>query len=167
MTTAFRAVAASLTLSLSLGVGVAVAADPTSAPNTLGATVSGYVILDESPTVLVRNEGSVLTTFTATVPDGWAFEPVSMLLEPGESGRFTLSGTGDAGNMVILGRSTGLIASGGDTSAIQFGSIALMQTRPFDPSRYYGTALLVALILTGTGLVLRRTKPWQYRLTRA
>lgn len=153
-------------LSILLGAAGAVrAAEPTPLPDTMGASVSAIVIADESPSLHVTNRGSVETTFTATVPDGWGITPASITLTPGQEGVLTLTGRGDAGLATVYGAQTH--PRTGDATAIRFGAIRVMQTRPFDPMRYLPTVLYALLALGVVLLVLRRVRPWQYRLTRA
>jgi len=146
-------------------VGGVRAADPFSpAPNTLGAEVSAAVVADADPTAYVVNRGSVVMTFRAIAPAGWTVSPSDLTLRPGERGTFALSGAGDAGLMTITGAM--VRPAGGDATAIRFGQIAVMQTRPFDPSRYLPGIGLGLLLAAGAVIALRRVRPWEYRIHR-
>ena len=167
MTTALRAVASFLAAVgfVLAAVGTVAAADPSlvPGPGTLGAEVSAAVIADERPTAYVTNRGSVETTFRMDVPDGWHVEP-TIVLQPGEQGTFHVTGSGDAGDAVILGTPTA--KAGADSTAIRFGKIALLATRPFDPSRLLGPLLTALAVIAAIAFLLRRFRPWQWRLTR-
>lgn len=163
-----RAAAALAALSLVLGaVGPVAAAtpEPTALPDTLGASVSAIVIADEDPSFHIVNRGAVPMTFTATAPDGWGVTPASIELVPGAEGVITLTGSGDEGMATVYGAQTH--PASGDATAIRFGSIRVMQTRPFDPTRYLPGVLVALVVLTIVGVSLRRWRPWQLRLTRA
>lgn len=138
------------------------------AADTLGASVSAEVVTSESPLVNVLCLSTVPTTFYAEAPTGWTITPSNLTLEPGASGTFTVSGNGDPGNLVILGKPT-TAASGNVTTAIRFGTIKLMSTRPaqpFDPSSLLLGLGVALLLLAGLLSLLWRVKPWRYRFYR-
>lgn len=155
-------------LSIALGaVGLVSAADDpygSPMPGTLGASVSAIVIADEDPAFHIVNRGAVRMTFDATAPDGWGVSPASIELDPGAEGVINLTGSGDAGLATVYGRAT--VPSAGDATAIRFGSIQVMQTRPFDPTRYFpmigGSIVALALLI----LAARRFRPWELRVAR-
>ena len=148
------------------GAASARAADPSAAPNTLGARVQSIVVVAESPDLTVTNLGSVPETFSFAAPDGWTVAPTTIALDPGTTGKVTLTGQGDPGKVIVTATSTGAVTSGTDRSAIQFAA-TVMATRPFDPWRYIPTIGTALLLLAGAGFLTYRIKPWNLRLTRA
>ena len=159
---------AGLTLAIVAGVGSVSAADPSPAPSydTLGARVGGYVIVDESNDLSVINLGTVTTTFEAEAPGGWTIAPHNLTLAPQQEGHFTVGGRGDAGTIAVLGYATdGLV--GTENTAIRFGAITVMQSRPADYTQAITTALWVVLLLAGIAFLMWRIKPWRLRLVRA
>jgi hypothetical protein len=133
------------------------------AADTLGARITNNIITDEDPSLHILNLGTVPMTFTVKAPDGWVASPTSLLLSPQQEGIITLTGKGDPGKVVVTGTSAGTVASGQDRSAIQL-SATVMATRPFDVTKYAGGAFWTAVILIGGFIVMRRLRPWRWRL---
>lgn len=164
-----RTVAAALAaLTLVVGAaGAVLAADPSPVVDTLGAEVTTNIYLDEHPYIRVINLGTIPTTFTHETPEGWSLEPSSMTLGPNESGSFLVTGKGDEGFVVIEGFATDASTAGADRNVIQFGSIHVAQSRPFDPTRFLPPIIFGGALIIGALLLLWKVKPWQYRLTRS
>jgi len=159
------AAAALAALSLGLGTaGTVAAVDPTAQPGTLGASVSAVVIADENPTFHIINRGAVRMTFDVSVPDGWGVSPTSVELDPNAEGVINLTGEGDSGMATVYGRAT--VPAAGDSTAIRFGAIRVMQSRPFDLTRYLPGILAVLGLAAVAVLALRRVRPWELRVMR-
>ena len=68
--------------------------------------------------------------------------------------------------MSILVRPATATPAGQEATALRL-SVSVYHERPFDPSRYVGPVLYGVVALVAVLAVLRRVRPWQWRITRA
>ena len=155
-----RAAAALLALaSLVLaGAGPAVAADPSTAPSVGGA-------LSVNPTeVRVLSNGSVPAHVVLSTDGTAVLTPSSFDLQPGEVGRAAVSG--EPHGTVSAAFSVSLPGAG-ERSGVVLEAAFDKTPAPTDwlAIGLRGLAGLAGLV--ALAYLLRRTKPWRYRLTRA
>ena len=143
------------------GAGGVRAADP-----TIGASVQSKVYIDASRELLVWNRSTVEARFDFEPNDGWTVRPTSLVLQPDEQSHVEVLGLGTDGGVVgITVRSTAPAPTTGDVNVIAFDSHVFLVT-PFDPWPIARGVLLALLALVVVLALLRRLRPWEWRVTR-
>jgi hypothetical protein len=157
------ALAAAFVVSVALA-GSAHAASPE--PDTIGATVQTIVYVSDDRALVVINRGTVAETFTFEPSGGWGVEPASVTLDAGATGRVTVTGEGEDGAKVAVSASAaGDVPQDVMRTAVAFHTTILHEA-PFDLAAWIWRVLAAALVVGSAVVVLRRTRPWDLRVTR-
>jgi len=144
------------------GAGGVRAADP-----TLGATIEADVYLDEDAHLTVWNRSNVEARFDLLPSGDWTVEPSSLVLAPDEKRDMVISGAGDDGATVgVVVRATAPAPQGHSETVVRL-EARVYHERPFDPFRLVLGAWWVLVVVATVVVVLRRLRPWEYRVTRA
>jgi hypothetical protein len=144
------------------GAGGVRAADP-----TLGATIEADVFLDEDAHLTVWNRSTVEARFDLIPSGEWTVEPSSVVLAADEKRDLAIGGSGsDGATVAVIVRGTAPIPQGHSESIIQL-EARIFHARPFDPLRLVLPAFWLVVVVVTAVAVVRRLRPWEYRLSRA
>lgn len=144
------------------GAGGVRAADP-----TLGATIEADVFLDEDAHLTVWNRSTVEARFDLIPSAEWTVEPSSLVLAPDEKRDLAIGGSGtDGATIAVIVRGTAPVPQGHSESIVQL-EARVFHVKPFDPSPLIWGALWAAIATVVAVAILRRTRPWEIRVTRA
>jgi hypothetical protein len=147
----FRSLLLSAALTLSVGVAGVAAAGP-----TVGGTLSA-----EGHNISVFSNGNVPAHIHMTASDVVLSES-DFDLQPGETHHLTFSGPKATGDVTALYTTVAVTESGETGSAAL--NLRLTPGVPPPPSPVLPVGLSL-LLLIGLLLLLRRTRPWRYRLS--
>lgn len=120
-----------------LVVAVALAALPAAgvaaAEATLGASIQSRVYLSDDPYLRVLNRSTIPVAFAVEPAGDLQIVPARLVLKPGQSGTFRLSGEADDGTkLAVHVTQLDKAVKGTESTALLFSS-TLYHHRPFDP----------------------------------
>lgn len=144
------------------GAGGVRAADP-----TLGATVEADVYVSEDAHLTVWNRSNVEARFDLIPSGDWSVEPSSLVLAADEKRDVAILGAGEDGATVgVVVRATAPVPQGHSETVVTL-EARVYHARPFDPLRLVLGAWWLLVVLATVVVVLRRLRPWEYRVARA
>jgi hypothetical protein len=124
-----------------LGAG----AGPALAAGSLGLAVQSRVYIDEGRALLVENRGDVAAVVRLVASGGWAVEPASLTLAPGELGEASVRGEGaDGATITIIATSADPVLAGEARSVVEL-TATVHHERPFDLSPWLAGLLLAGV----------------------
>lgn len=154
-------VLASVVAIAAAGAGGVRAADP-----VLGASIESSIFLSDNARMTILNRSTVEARFDLSSADGWTLTPSSVVLAPDESTTVDIGGSApDGSRIAVVVRATASAPPGHSESILQL-EARVYHARPFDPSPWIWRTLFAAIVATTVVIVLRRTRPWEYRVAR-
>jgi hypothetical protein len=133
-------------------------------PTSIGLSVYPPTIDPErSREVQVTNAGGLRTEYTFTAPDGYSVEPDTITLDPAEMTTVVLHGDGDGGHLIVTGSSVASAGGNSDTTSAAVG-VKILST---DRLAWLWKLIPYALVALAVAFLLRRLRPWEWRVTRA
>jgi len=110
--------------------------------------------------VIVVSQGTVPVLVTMTA-DAVSLSEATFQLAPGQSHRLTYSGESRGTVTAHLAQLPSL--TGGDSASVDL----VVHLKPYTPPTDWSGILYGLLGLTALAVILRKVKPWRYRITRA
>jgi hypothetical protein len=164
MKTVLRAV---VTLVATAGIALAGASGAAAADPTLGASIQSRVYVAESRDLLVWNRSGVRAVFTFySTSSEWTVTPATITLDPDEHSSVQVGGDGSDDVAITISVSSEAAPPPGTSAvALSFQSF-VAHTRPWDASSLIAPAFYVLVALVVVLAVLRRLRPWEWRVTR-